>query len=204
MSGPAPESRDTAHHDSGPAHGHAPGGFLRTYVFSTDHKMIGKQFLFTTLFFLLVGGALALGVRWMLAWPGAALPWGLGRLFNESGVPGYEHYNMMFTMHASVMIFLVIIPMLNGAFANFLIPLQIGADDMAFPRLNMLSYWFMWPAARPRRGGPPTPPSATSSAPSPRSWDRPSGPWACSSSASPPSWGPSTTPRPSSRCAPRG
>src|SRR5260370_18364435 len=53
---------------------------------------------------------------------------------------------MLFTMHATVMIFLVIIPILAGAFGNFLIPLQIGADDMAFPTLNMLSYWFMWPA----------------------------------------------------------
>jgi cytochrome c oxidase subunit I len=133
--------------EHGGGHGHAPGGFLSTYVFSTDHKMIGKQFLFTTLFFLFVGGALALGVRWVLAYPGRALPWGLGQLFSEDGVPQPEHYNMMFTMHASVMIFLVIIPMLNGAFANFLIPLHIGADDMAFPKLNMLSYWFMWPAA---------------------------------------------------------
>ena len=57
-----------------------------------------------------------------------------------------ETYTMLFTMHATVMIFLVIIPILAGAFGNFLIPLMIGADDMAFPTLNMLSYWFMWPA----------------------------------------------------------
>ena len=57
-----------------------------------------------------------------------------------------EFYTMLFTMHATVMIFLVIIPILAGAFGNFLIPLMIGADDMAFPTLNMLSYWFMWPA----------------------------------------------------------
>ena len=53
---------------------------------------------------------------------------------------------MLFTMHASVMIFLVIIPVLAGAFGNYCIPLMIGADDMAFPLLNMMSYWFMWPA----------------------------------------------------------
>src|SRR5687767_6317054 len=122
--------------------GHAHGGFISTYVFSTDHKMIAKQFLFTSLFFFLVGGLLALGVRWVLAFPGKELPI-FGKLFSENGVPQPDHYNMMFTMHASVMIFLVIIPMLNGAFANFLIPLQIGADDMAFPKLNMLSYWMM-------------------------------------------------------------
>ena len=126
--------------------GHAHGGFISTYVFSTDHKMIAKQFLFTSLFFFLVGGLLALGVRWVLAFPGKELPI-FGKMFSEDGVPQPDHYNMMFTMHASVMIFLVIIPMLNGAFANFLIPLQIGADDMAFPKLNMLSYWMMWPAA---------------------------------------------------------
>ena len=57
-----------------------------------------------------------------------------------------EFYNKLFTMHASVMIFFVIIPLLTGAFGNFLIPLMIGAHDMAFPTLNMLSYWFMWPA----------------------------------------------------------
>ena len=57
-----------------------------------------------------------------------------------------DFYNMLFSMHASVMIFFVIIPLLTGAFGNFLIPLMIGAKDMAFPKLNMMSYWFMWPA----------------------------------------------------------
>src|SRR5207247_9250099 len=57
-----------------------------------------------------------------------------------------EFYNMLFSMHASVMIFFVIIPLLTGAFGNFTIPLMIGARDMAFPKLNMMSYWFMWPA----------------------------------------------------------
>ena len=64
----------------------------------------------------------------------------------EGGQISPDAYTMLFTMHATVMIFLVIIPVLAGAFGNFLIPLQIGADDMAFPTLNMLSYWFMWPA----------------------------------------------------------
>ena len=57
-----------------------------------------------------------------------------------------EFYNKLFTMHATIMIFFVIIPLLTGAFGNFLIPLMIGARDMAFPKLNMFSYWFMWPA----------------------------------------------------------
>ena len=64
----------------------------------------------------------------------------------EGGQISPEFYTMLFTMHASIMIFFVIIPILAGAFGNFLIPLMIGADDMAFPTLNMLSYWFMWPA----------------------------------------------------------
>ena len=72
----------------------------------------------------------------------------LGKLLfaAEGGQIAPEFYTMLFTMHATVMIFLVIIPILAGAFGNFLIPLMIGADDMAFPTLNMLSYWFMWPA----------------------------------------------------------
>ena len=80
----------------------------------------------------------------------------------EGGQISPEFYTMLFTMHATVMIFFVIIPILAGAFGNFLIPLMIGADDMAFPTLNMLSYWFMWPAfilhrrelLRGRRTGP--------------------------------------------------
>ena len=135
-------------------HGHHEIGFVKKYIFSTDHKMIGIQFLFTTLFMLLVGGSLALGVRFQLAWPWRAMPV-VSQLAELTGGPNFvaeggqispEFYTMLFTMHASVMIFLVIIPILAGAFGNFLIPLMIGADDMAFPVLNMLSYWFMWPA----------------------------------------------------------
>jgi cytochrome c oxidase subunit 1 len=116
-------------------------------VFSRDHKIIGIQFLFSTLIWFFIGGLLALGVRWQLAWPWSDMPI-LGRLLfaNEGGQIAPETYAMLFTMHATVMIFLVIIPILAGAFGNFLIPLMIGAEDMAFPTLNMLSYWFMWPA----------------------------------------------------------
>ncbi|MBI4358085.1 MAG: cbb3-type cytochrome c oxidase subunit I [Candidatus Omnitrophica bacterium] len=124
-------------------------GFWRKYVFSTDHKVIGVQFLFTTLFFFLVGGTLALILRWQLAYPGKPVPV-LGQLFPQSmavgGVLLPEFFNSLFTMHASVMIFFAIIPILVGAFANFVVPLQIGAPDMAFPRLNMVSYWVFWPA----------------------------------------------------------
>jgi cytochrome c oxidase subunit 1 len=132
-----------------PAAAHAPAhatslGFLRTYVFSLDHKIIGIQFLFSTLLWFIVGGLLALGIRWQLAWPWTSMPL-VGHLFAEGQISP-EFYTMLFTMHASVMIFFVIIPILAGAFGNFLIPLMIGAEDMAFPVLNMLSYWVMWPA----------------------------------------------------------
>src|SRR3982751_730633 len=128
------------------AHAHH-GSFLSTYVFSRDHKIIGIQFLFSTLIWFFIGGMLALGVRWQLAWPWSTMPI-LGKLLfsAQGGQIAPETYTMLFTMHATVMVFLVIIPILAGAFGNFLIPLMIGADDMAFPTLNMLSYWFMWPA----------------------------------------------------------
>ncbi|MBX3441834.1 MAG: cbb3-type cytochrome c oxidase subunit I [Planctomyces sp.] len=136
-------------HDLTHGHGHGHGhgqSFISKYVFSTDHKVIGIQFLCTTLLMLIVGGALALGVRWQLAWGMETMPF-FGLLFKtEGGQISPDFYTMLFTMHATVMIFLVIIPVLAGAFGNFLIPLMIGADDMAFPVLNMLSYWFMWPA----------------------------------------------------------
>ncbi len=122
-------------------------GFVRKYIFSTDHKIIGIQFLFTTLFFFLIGGLLVLAVRWQLAWPWSNMPiFGPLVFGSEGGQISPEFYTMAFTMHASIMIFMVVIPILAGAFGNFIIPLQIGARDMAFPKLNMFSYWFMWPA----------------------------------------------------------
>ncbi|MFM8636032.1 MAG: cbb3-type cytochrome c oxidase subunit I, partial [Planctomycetia bacterium] len=119
-----------------PAPSHRPvAEFLSTYVFSKDHKVIGLQFLFSTLLWFLIGGLLALAVRWQIAWPWSDVPV-LGKLFEQQGGQmSPEFYTMLFTMHATVMIFLVIIPILAGAFGNFLIPLMIGADDMAFPTL---------------------------------------------------------------------
>jgi cytochrome c oxidase subunit 1 len=129
------------------SHGHTEIGFLRKYIFSEDHKIIGIQFLFSGIIFLFLGGALALLVRLQVGWPTGTIPI-IGRWFppswGEKMSP--EFYTMLFSMHASVMIFFVIIPLLTGAFGNFLIPLMIGAKDMAFPKLNMMSYWFMWPA----------------------------------------------------------
>src|SRR6266403_218024 len=127
-------------------HHHPEMDFIRKYIFSTDHKIIGIQFLFTSIIFLGIGGTLALLVRIQLAWPHAEIPI-IRDFFPDSGGRITESaYNMFFSMHASVMIFFVIIPFLTGAFGNFTIPLMIGAKDMAFPALNMMSYWFMWPA----------------------------------------------------------
>jgi cytochrome c oxidase subunit 1 len=117
--------------------------FVSRYIFSLDHKTIGKQFLFLSLFFMIFGGLFAMMVRWQLGFPDQAMP--LGTLFPENLMPeGHmdpAFYNQLFSMHGTIMIFLVIIPILAGAFGNFLVPLMIGARDMAFPRLNMLSFW---------------------------------------------------------------
>ncbi len=123
---------------------HHDVGFIKKYLWTYDHKMIGLQYLWTALAFLFVGGALALGVRWQLGFPGAPIPI-IGNLLpttvavDGSIIPG--GYNMLVTMHATVMVFFVVMPLLIGAFGNYLIPLQIGAGDMAFPLLNELSYW---------------------------------------------------------------
>lgn len=143
-----PETEQTpGGHESAPAHGASHGNFITRYIFSTDHKVIAVQFFFTTLAMLMLGGAYALAIRWQLAFPWLPMPF-FGKLFfpEQAGQMTPEFYTMLFTMHGTVMIFLVIIPILAGAFGNLLIPLMVGADDMAFPKLNMLSYWFMWPA----------------------------------------------------------
>ncbi len=132
-----------------PAHAAAhPQSFVRKYIFSTDHKVIGIQYLLTSLVMLLFGGLLAMLIRWQLGWPGQ--PLAFMQKLAPNGMPGGimvpEYYNMLFTMHGTIMIFFAIIPLLVGVFGNYLIPLKIGAGDMAFPRLNMYSYWLIPPA----------------------------------------------------------
>jgi len=128
---------------AGHAH-HEDVGFVRKYLWTYDHKMIGLQYLWTALFFLFLGGALALLVRFQLAWPNTPVPI-IGHLLpatvasDGAIIPG--GYNMLVTMHATLMVFFVVMPLLIGTFGNYLIPLQIGAGDMAFPLLNELSYW---------------------------------------------------------------
>ncbi len=204
-------------HDAG--HGHEKQGFFRSYVWSTNHKVIGKQFLVTSLVFLLIAGSLALSLRWQLAYPDKPVPI-IGALFfakgedrakakkaaadldglkaqalkvapagtqatvekafaeldrkllvdevlvkappspevtklqNEVtqafaalttyGAVKPEQFISLTTMHGLMMIFFVVIPILVGAFGNFLIPLHVGTHDMAFPVLNAASYWAFW------------------------------------------------------------
>jgi cytochrome c oxidase subunit 1 len=120
-----------------------PESFIRKWIFSTDHKVIAKQFLWAGFTFLFFGGMLAMMIRWQWAYPGEAVPSFLGGVFLEStgGVIGPATYNTIFTMHGLIMIFWAITPLMIGAFGNLCIPLMIGARDMAFPTLNMLSFW---------------------------------------------------------------
>ena len=135
-------------HSPSAAHDHGPTSFWTKYIFSQDHKIIGIQFMFVSFLFMILGGFMAMMIRWQLAYPDSVVP--LASWFPK-GVLDEGHitppvYNQLFTMHGTIMIFFVIIPMLTGAFGNFLIPLMIGARDMAFPKLNMISYWVMIPA----------------------------------------------------------
>ena len=143
-----------AHGHAG-AHAHAePQGFIWKYVFSVDHKVIGIQYLVTSLVFLLIGFSMMLLMRWQLAIPTppddfdpeklglirGLLNW----LFPESMPYGFMDpvfYNQLGAMHGTIMVFLGIVPLGVAAFGNYVMPLQIGAPDMAFPRLNMASYW---------------------------------------------------------------
>ncbi len=116
--------------------------WVRRYLFSTDHKIVGLQFLWAGLIFLLVGGLLAMVMRWQWAHPGEPVPLVGDLLFSESnGAVTPASYTGLFTSHGLIMVFFAVTPILIGAFGNYVIPLLIGARDMAFPRLNMLSFW---------------------------------------------------------------
>ena len=125
---------------------HEGSGFWRGYVFSTDHKVIGLQYGFTALCFLLFGFFLMLMMRWQIGHPGQPVPiMGpvlekvLGQVASR-GIMSPDLYNSFGAMHGTIMVFMAIVPLAFAAFGNYLVPLMIGAPDMAFPRVNMASY----------------------------------------------------------------
>ena len=133
---------DHAHDHS---HDHHEQSFWSKYIFSTDHKMISKQFLITAIFMGIVAMMLSIFFRLQLAWPGQSfsiLEYFLGKKWAPNGVLDPNMYLALVTIHGTIMVFFVLTGGLSGTFSNLLIPLQIGARDMASGFLNMLSFWF--------------------------------------------------------------
>jgi len=131
-----------ATHDEGHRHP-APKGFIRKYIFSLDHKVIGIQYILLALTAVVVGMIMSVLMRVNLSWPGSK--WSiLGTLF-PTGAPGGvmsdSFYLSLVTMHGTLMVFFVLTTAPQGGFGNYFLPIQIGAEDMAFPVLNMLSFW---------------------------------------------------------------
>ena len=139
-------------HDSHEVHGHDhhhEESFLTKYVFCTDHKMIGKQFLITGIIWAIIGGLFSVLFRLQLGYPEASFPV-LEDLFGKWAAGGRisnQFYYALVTMHGTILVFFVLTAGLSGTFANILIPLQIGARDMASGFMNMLSYWFFFLAS---------------------------------------------------------
>ncbi len=133
-----------AHHEH-----HHHETFITKYVFSQDHKMIAKQFLVTGIIWAIIGGLFSVVFRFQLGYPESTFPW-LEDIFGHWAADGRlkpEFYYALVTMHGTILVFFVLTAGLSGTFANFLIPLQVGARDMASPFLNMLSYWFFFLAS---------------------------------------------------------
>ncbi len=137
------------HDEAHDAHHHDPG-FWRQYIFSSDHKVIGIQYGVTSLVFLLLGFFLIATMRWSIAYPEKPIPV-VGKVLEAvlgdvaaGGVMSYDLYNSFGAMHGTIMVFLAIVPLAFAAFGNYIVPLQIGAVDMTFPRINMLSYQFFF------------------------------------------------------------
>jgi cytochrome c oxidase subunit I len=136
------------HHDEHGG-GHHKETFISKYIFSMDHKTIGKQFLITGIIWAIIGGLFSVLFRLQLGYPGQSFPI-LETFFGHWAKGGQiqpEFYYALVTMHGTVLVFFVLTAGLSGTFANILIPLQIGARDMASPMLNMLSYWFFFLAS---------------------------------------------------------
>jgi cytochrome c oxidase subunit 1 len=113
----------------------APTGFIRKYIFSVDHKVIGIQYYLLALLSVTVGMILSVLMRFHLVWPSAHLP------FVSGGIMTPEQYLALMTMHGTIMVFFVLTTAPQSGFGNYFLPIQIGAPDMAFPRINMLSFW---------------------------------------------------------------
>src|SRR5213593_3956837 len=120
-----------------------PKSFIRKYIFSLDHKVIGIQYILLALSAVIVGMIMSVLMRMNLSWPGTHWPI-MGTLF-PTGAPGGvmsgEFYLSMVTMHGTMMVFFVLTTAPQGGFGNYFLPIQIGARDMAFPRINMMSFW---------------------------------------------------------------
>jgi cytochrome c oxidase subunit 1 len=143
MSTLAVHDHGVVHHEEGHEH-HHEATFLNTYVFSQDHKYIAKQFLVTGIIMAFIAMSLSILFRIQLAYPDKSFPLLetlLGR-FAPGGRLSPDFYMSLVTIHGTIMVFFVLTAGLSGTFANLLIPLQIGARDMASPFVNMLSYWF--------------------------------------------------------------
>ncbi len=115
--------------------------FISKYIFSLDHKVIAIQYLIGGIFFLCIGGFMAMLLRWQLAMPHEPVPLIGKMLFGPTGAIEFNAYNTLFTLHGTIMVFLAVTPIVFGTFGNFAIPLQVGARDMAIPSLNMASFW---------------------------------------------------------------
>src|ERR1044072_1362430 len=123
--------------------------FITKYIFSQDHKTISKQFLVTGMIWAIIGGLFSVLFRLQLGYPDRSFPV-LETIFGKWATGGQiqpEFYYSLVTIHGTVMIFFVLTAGMSGTFANLLIPLQVGARDMAAPFLNMLSYWFFFIAS---------------------------------------------------------
>ncbi|MEY3397988.1 MAG: hypothetical protein RL220_582, partial [Bacteroidota bacterium] len=133
------------HHDHGHGHGHHhKESFISKYIFSQDHKMISRQFLMTAIVMGVIAVMLSILFRMQLGWPGEKfqmLNFFLGDKWAKDGILDRNAYLALVTIHGTIMVFFVLTGGLSGTFANLLIPLQIGARDMASGFLNMLSYW---------------------------------------------------------------
>ncbi len=137
------------HHDAHHEHHEHHETFISKYVFSQDHKMIARQFLITGMIWAIIGGLFSVLFRLQLGYPNSTFPWLEDLLghWAKGGKLQPEFYYALVTMHGTILVFFVLTAGLSGTFANFLIPLQIGARDMASPMLNMLSYWFFFLAS---------------------------------------------------------